>query len=362
MDEELQLSEEQKVKLLTSWNNSASPPALKDLTIEIFGHELDGRSKEGRAIKAFLATHSLKPRPAQEHIPKEKLTLSLEQMEYISKNCNTMTSLDMARILFKNTLLTNLNQETRVVNEYAKTLDKKLTYGDAEDVPSGDWSPPKSLITAIARVNKYLHHGIDKDKITAKQRKDLESLIGYLHTFRFRHQINNFETDTDRQLFESTFIRYTYDKSDLTQEEVDQFILLANEIVMASTIQRRSERLQVLLDESSQSGEDNVRIAMSLVEAIGKAQIEYNACVKRQQDLTNSLKEKRSDRLGKQLKDNASILNLVQLWKLEETRNKMIKLAQLQKLAVKEEIDRLMSMEELKSKIMGLSTNEALNG
>jgi predicted nucleic acid binding AN1-type Zn finger protein len=116
------------------------------------------------------------------------------------------------------------------------------------------------------------------------------------------------------------------------------------------------------LDESSQSGEDNVRIAMSLVEAIGKAQVEYNACVKRQQDITNSLKEKRSDRLSKQLKDNASILNLVQLWKLEETRNKMIKLAQLQKVSIKEEVERLMTMDELKGKIMGLSRNEALNG
>ena len=40
----------------------------------------------------------------------------------------------------------------------------------------------------------------------------------------------------------------------------------------------------------------------------------------------------------------------------------MIKLAQLQKEAVKNEVEHLMTMGELKAKIMGLSKNEALNG
>jgi hypothetical protein len=75
----------------------------------------------------------------------------------------------------------------------------------------------------------------------------------------------------------------------------------------------------------------------------------------------NDLKVKRSDRLSKNIKENASILNLVYLWKEEETRKKMIKLAETRKAAVKEEIDRLMTIDEIKCKIVGLSEDQILH-
>ena len=73
------------------------------------------------------------------------------------------------------------------------------------------------------------------------------------------------------------------------------------------------------------------------------------------------MKEKRSDRLKNQLKENASILNLVELWKDEESRVKMIKLAELRKKAVKDEVEKLSNMDEIKARIMGISEDEVLN-
>jgi hypothetical protein len=103
-------------------------------------------------------------------------------------------------------------------------------------------------------------------------------------------------------------------------------------------------------------------MSMSLVDAISSAQTEYNQCVNRQQKLLNDLKEKRSDRLKKEIKNNASILNLVQLWKDEESRIKLIKLAALRKRAVRGEVDRLSSIDEMKARILGISEDEAVNG
>ena len=74
------------------------------------------------------------------------------------------------------------------------------------------------------------------------------------------------------------------------------------------------------------------------------------------------LNVKRSARLSKQIKENASILNLVQLWKDEESREKLIKLAELRKSVLKEEVENLSSMDEVKSRILGLSEEEVLNG
>ena len=59
---------------------------------------------------------------------------------------------------------------------------------------------------------------------------------------------------------------------------------------------------------------------------------------------------------------SASILNLVELWKDEESRNKMIKIAEIRKKNISSEINRLSSMEEIKSRIMGISEEEVLNG
>jgi hypothetical protein len=116
----------------------------------------------------------------------------------------------------------------------------------------------------------------------------------------------------------------------------------------------------MLLDEAAQDTEGR-RISMSLVEAIGKAQNDYHQSVNRQQKLLESLKEKRSDRLKNQIKENASIINLVQLWKEEESREKLIKLAELRKQVVSDEVERLSSMDEVKARILGLSEDEALS-
>ena len=101
---------------------------------------------------------------------------------------------------------------------------------------------------------------------------------------------------------------------------------------------------------------------MSLVDAIGGSQQEYNQCVNRQNKLLNDLKEKRSDRMKKQLDASASVLNLVEMWKEEENRVKLVRLANLRKQVVKEEIKHLADMDEVKSKILGLTEGEVMDG
>ena len=360
-----ELTNEQKKAVLQKWESQPDdPPSLLELIETAYPNQpdIDGRTKEGKAVKAFLASNQIKARPANKYKPKAKIILTEEQEEFVTNNVSTMKALEMAKYLFKNPQLTNLCQETRTVNEFIKTLDSKIVYQDTEEIPSSEeYKPPKSQHNALLRINRYVHEGIDKSKITNQQKKDITSLIGYLHTYRFLHQINNYANQTDRELFESSFVRYTYDKYDLTQEEVDQYIVLSGEVVIASNIQRRVERLNALLDESANDTEGR-RIAMSLVESISTAQTEYNQSVNRQHKLLGDLKEKRSDRLKNEIKENASILNLVQLWKDEESREKLIHLAEMRKKVVNEEIDRLSSMEDVKCRIMGLDKSEGLNG
>jgi hypothetical protein len=104
------------------------------------------------------------------------------------------------------------------------------------------------------------------------------------------------------------------------------------------------------------------RIPMPLIEAVTSARTEYNQCVTRQQKLLNDLKVKRSERLSNLVKENASILNLVQMWKDEDTRKEMIKMADMRREILKGEVGRLSSMDDVKARIFGLTEEEVLDG
>ena len=329
-------------RALDEWNSRPdNPPSQQDLIVATGyinpdGTLPDGRSKFGRELKLFMASQKIKPKGAHQHRIKGPVDLTEENKLYLQSNRKLMTGFEMAKIIFGGHI-TPLSQ----LSEY---------------------KPPKSFDKALAKVNKYFNlKPFDKSKMLSREKKNVETLMKYLNTYRFVHQMNTYSSQIDRELFESSFVRYTHDKPDLTEEEVDQYIVMCIEVCIASNIQTRVERLQNMLDDTADDTEGR-RISMGLVEAISSRQQEYNQCVNRQQKLLESLKEKRSARLSKQVKENASIVNLVQLWKEEESRKKLLALAELRKKAVKQETEKLSSMDEIKARILGLSEEEVLDG
>lgn len=362
-DDILILTEEQQLKLLKSWNDRPdNPPSLAELVKIAFDRDdLDGRSKEGKAVKQFLASRQIKPKKSHEYEAKGFLELLPEQKEFVSNNCNMMTGLEISKILFKNESLTNLSQETRSVLEFMKNIPSNVKYNNTENenAATEGYRPPRSEERMIAKINKYILEGIDKSKLTHKHKKEINSLISYMNTHRFIHQMNIYDDESDRELFESSFVRYTYDKSDLSQEEVDQYIVLCTEVVISSSIQ---QTINVLQNQIELSMSEDGKIPMTVVEASSTARKEYNDCVNRQQKLNNDLKVKRSDKLSKQVKETASIINLVQMWREEESRAKLLKMADMRKKTIEKEIDRLSTMDEVKCKILGISKDEILNG
>jgi len=365
---EIVLSKTQQHDILKCWNDATKakqpPPSVLDLIKAAFPNEKDIKvnSPEGRSVRAFINTKNLVKTKTETKTPSpaDETSVTAEELEFIKQNAASMSPRDMGRVLLNDPSLSHLSKKVRAIKKAVAGLEAEEVY-EREELPERDYKPPKRFEQAVARVNKYVLHGIDKDKISLNQKKSVNSLIEYMHTFRFLHQISNYETITERDLFESSFVRYTWDKPDLTQEEVDQYIVLSSEVVIASNIQNRINTLQEHLDDAANDTEGR-KISMSLVESIGTCTAEYNQCVNRQQKLLNDLKEKRSSRLSKQIKENASILNLVEMWKDEENRKKMIHLADLRKRAIKDEVDRLSGMDEIKARIMGLSEEEAIDG
>jgi hypothetical protein len=360
------LSEEQKQLILSTWNqNPTAPPPLKELVELICGPGVDGRSECGREIKSFLATRNLRAKAASDDERlTDKIILTEEHKLYIVNNIKTNTAVEIARVLFSNPGLTNLNSETRVINNYVKSLDTKIIYGgkDAiEEVPDGKYEAPKTLDKVLKKINEYVSFVNGVGALNAQQKKNVEKLMGYLQTYRLVRLMNSFESQYDRKSCEDAFIRYTYDKPDLTQEEVDQYISLSGEIVHELTVKRRMEKMGKQQESVSDNTEESQKYSMGLVEAIGKASTELHQCKDRQKKLLDVLTEKRSERLTSQVNENASILNLVQMWRDEEGRKELLKIAQLEQQSIVDEVERISSVSEIKLKILGLSKNQILN-
>ena len=62
----LELTNEQKLDIINVWNSRKDdPPSLLELIQDVAGFKgKDGRSKEGRTVKAYLASRQLKARGA----------------------------------------------------------------------------------------------------------------------------------------------------------------------------------------------------------------------------------------------------------------------------------------------------------
>jgi len=356
------LSAEQEKLILETFNKNEGGviPSVTSLVKLAFPNlkDIDGRSKEGRAIKELLVSKGMRAKTTTTYQVKEKILLTRAQMEFISNNHKNMTMVEMSRTLFHNPSLGALNQETRSIAEYVKLLDPSKF--EASNIPEGAYSPPKTIAGVYQKVNQYVwNHEISKSDMTAQQKTGLETLLGYMNTFRFAHQINLYDEQSNRDLFESEFISCTYDKNDLTPEEVSQYIILSHESVNSANIQRRMENLQKMMDNVAE--EEKQRISMSLVEAIGKLQTEYHQSVKRVQDLLGDLKEKRSKRMEEKRSAHASVLNLVQLWKQERTRKKLLYLGDARKKVLEKAAMELSSMDSVKATLLGIDVDEVIN-
>lgn len=384
-DDKFYLTDEQKQLINSSFSNGSSPD-LSELTQLIFNNpNLDGRSKEGRLIKEYISEFqlgSIKVKTPQKG-PGFKLDSDQEKTIEKEYTSSSFSILNFTKKLFGNEKITPFFPEYKAVLSFVNKLEEKnaktkfqveeenleVTQYRPNDVRNtasnsssctSSYRSPINLQQTISRINKYLNYGWKEENLKKSQLKQVEALFGYLKVFRFQYQINSYSKTDDRELFEDAFIRYTHDKEDLSQEEIDQFITLSNEVVIAADIQRRIEYLRIALDDMASDSEGK-KISMGLNEAINNAQTEYNQCISRQDKLYKSLTVNRSKRIEERRSENASILNLVYAWKQEDQRARMIALAEKQREALKLEVDKLSSMDEFRAIIRGIDPKEITN-
>jgi hypothetical protein len=357
-----ELTDDQKTYIALNYDKKSLIELTRYITKD---KNADGRHKMGRIIRAFLATKGLEAETTK-FKKADELVLTEEQEEFLRNNISIMKPLEAARILFKNEKISPLHNEFKVVYKFIDKITPGITKREDAFV-DGDYKAPTSIFKVMQIVNKFVPNQKKEneptyksgDKLTAQDLKNLKALLSYMQLTRYGLKANSYRKQIDRDIFESTFIGMTYDKSDLQREEIEQYISLASEIVTTEQIDRGIQFLdQQMEDIVTGNAAEGAKLSMTLIESINAARERLDKSKERQKKLIAELTGSRAERMKGRIDANASILNLVDAWRDEKKRNEMLQLAMRQKQNEKDQCDELAGMDSILALIAGITKNE----
>lgn len=330
-------------------------PDLIELTRKIFDNpSLDGRCKEGRAVRKWLAENNIEYKTTRRERA-EEINFSEDQKAFIMDQTELgLSSLRIAELLFPDRELTPLSKECRSVLEVIQ--ERNPDFLPSTSASLTDYCPPKATGRIVKRINDATGLNLDESKLNRQYQICVEKLGINLNNSRFVKIINNYPDRSDRELFEQEFVRLTWDKPDLTADEINLYLNVCKEIINLEVISKHLNKLNEMFDVADDQAEMTVRLA----EIIKTKSSEYHQCETRIENLTKKLQGDRATRMQSKQKENASILSLVQLFQEEEERKNMVRMANMQKLIVKKEAERLESMAEWKARWMGVSKDNVI--
>jgi len=344
----MNLTDQQKELTLNMFNDD---PNIINITKKVFEDEsLDGRSKEGRAVSKFLAENGLRAQTTKR--PKsDDVTLSEEQVEKIlemeGEGFNTS---QIADVLF-NKEVKRLSNEWRAVNDILGQ-DREAPVNE----PSAAYTPPQAISRIIKKINDSTGYGLEENKMSRNQHTCCDKLRINLSNSRFVAIVNNYINFRDKELFEQEFVRLTWDKPDLTPDELNLYMNVCKEIINLELITSHLQKLNDMFESADDQDEMSIRLA----EIIKAKSSEYHQCETRIENLTKKLQGDRGARLANKQKESASFLSIVQLFQEEEERKNMVRIAEMQKEVIKEEAQRLEGMAAWKARVLGIGIEDVL--
>jgi hypothetical protein len=352
---EITLTKSQEQFLLKEFEKT---PDLMILIRKCFNNDkLDGRDKEGRVVREFLASHGKDFRTTKREKALD-VNLSDDQKEDILRYARENTKMmDICKIIWPDRKIFPLSNEFRSVSSYITSVDPLFLQRVGEDV---EYRVPKTLKQLIAKINDVTKELYIEESISEFDKEKFETLGRYLQSPRYLDAMNRiYRLKDDRNLFEAEFIRTIWDKLDLNSDEINTCVSLCMEYISHSKIEQMIVKLNDMMNDVTSDGEGK-DIAIRLTEAIKTKSEEKKACTKTQSDIQKALNQTRGERLKQKRDSSANILSLIKAFQIQEERNKMLQIAELQNRAVREEINKIESMNEWKARILGIGKGDVV--
>lgn len=352
-DTGLTLSKEQTDFIDSNW----SKLDLMEMVRHIFKDDnLKGTSREGRLVRQYLIDKKYEYQTSA-YTKKSSVILNDEQKEFAIKYAKEMKPYEIARVIFKNDKITPTSKESHAVQEHIKSISLNLIEKD-DEFTDEEYAPPKNVKKLIEKINSSTLQNFEESKLNVKAKKCVDKALEFMNAPRFVQTVNNLKNLSERIIFESEYIRAVWDKPDLTSDEINLYISLVNEYVIQNRLHRITTKLNMILESVTEDKDG--KISISLSDAIKGKSEELHQSLHRQTQFVKDLSGRRSDRQKLQTARAKSLVSLVEAFRDEAERKNTIRLAELRKQAVKDETERLETMDEWEVRIFGISKEEIL--
>ena len=319
---------------------------------------IDGRHAKGRAVKKFLVENELQYKTLH-HERVDKVELTPEMGETILAEARKGKGhLEIAQIVFPDRQVKKLSREWRAVLNFINAHAPDMPRQGGDDPSATKYFAPKEPARVIKKINDATGLNLDTDiqKLSHKYKQLVEKLTINLSDLRFKRICDSYASMKDRDLFEQQFISQTWDKPDLTKEELNMYMNVCKDIVTAEQLTAQINTLNEFFATMEDASELTVRFSDTC-----KAKTdEYNQCQKRISDNIKKLQGDRSERLKNQRGDDTSFIQIVHLFQEEQSRKEMLRLAEIQRAAIEEEATRLENMDSWMCRVLGVSKEEVI--
>ena len=288
-----------------------------------------------------------------------RVQFSPSQIEFIENNAAEMKAFELAKNIFPDREITKLSAETQTVAAYLKATG--LTTIDSSQNDEA-YKAPKAPASIVKKINMAdTNANFDANDLSSFQRKCVEALKGYFSSIRFGAFMKIYEDRDIRDIFEEEFVKSVYDKPDLNSEELNMYINLCTEYVNIHQITKKKALLESKINSTlTDDDEEGKKLYMSWVDLAQKYETDLNNTKKRAEATAKILSGTRANRIEKQALVNESLAKFVEAWKDEEQRKRACKIADARKELVENEIDRLENLDEYIASVMGISKDEIL--
>lgn len=331
---------------------------ILDLAKDVYNDPSIGEnSEEMKNVRAFV----IRCRKKQ-----ESYNFTDAQLEQISQKAAALRPIDMARYLFPNSE-TNLTREAKTIANLYKAWkivsQEEIDEARSVEVENDSYSPPDSFNKALALINRIVPEAdFSTSKLNDHKTNCIKTLWKNLKSVRFILMINSYKRKMLRDLFESEFVKGTYDKPDLNSEETNMYIMLCGEYVLEVTVTENISDLNDRLHEDlTDSTPDARRFSKTLSDSLASKINELNNCKTRQKNLMTSLSGSRFERLKSLKEANESLAKFVQLAQEEKGRNALLRLAEAKNLEIEKEAVKIQSFGDMIAQVHGLSIEEIVN-
>lgn len=348
------LDENQKQLILDNFNKGVTDVNL--LTKVVCGNDKkDGRDIEGIAVRKFLVASKLNYKTKHNAPAGPDVSLTEENKELIRKGMTeNKTTVAMAREIF-GPQVNNLSKEWRTVLAFMR--EENPDYRPDSPNDAGKYYAPKETNRIVARVNEATGLSIDPEHVSGKHKQFIDKLRVNMNSMRFVRVCDNYLNIKDRDLFIEEFVKLTWDKPDLTADELNLYINVCKDIVNGEVLSGHIATLNQVFDSM---GENQEEFTVKFSEMLSAKVNEYQQNQKRVADTIKKLQGDRADRLKSKSSGALSLIGLLEEFQDERTRRHMIDMGRRQKLIRVKEGERLESISEMKARVLGFSIEDVV--